>query len=74
MATWSNGANCAPASRVALRGIARRTRTILSRLAEWQERSEQRKHLAGMNERMLKDIGISRADAAREANKPFWRA
>jgi uncharacterized protein YjiS (DUF1127 family) len=30
--------------------------------------------LAGMNERMLKDVGISRAEAAREANKPFWRA
>jgi uncharacterized protein YjiS (DUF1127 family) len=25
-------------------------------------------------DRMLKDVGISRADAVREAGKPFWRA
>jgi uncharacterized protein YjiS (DUF1127 family) len=56
------------------RGIVRLLKAAINRLAEWRERSEQRKHLAGMNERMLKDVGISRADAAREANKPFWRA
>jgi len=56
------------------RGIVRLLKAAINRLAEWRERAEQRKHLAGMNERMLKDVGISRADAAREANKPFWRA
>ena len=45
-----------------------------TKLLEWQERAEQRGHLAGMDERMRKDIGISHADALREADKPFWRA
>ncbi|MGH7003819.1 MAG: DUF1127 domain-containing protein [Alphaproteobacteria bacterium] len=45
----------------------------LTKIVEWQERAEQRVHLAGMDERMRKDIGISYADAVREADKPFWR-
>jgi len=26
-----------------------------------------------MDDRLLRDIGLSRADAKREINKPFWR-
>ena len=47
---------------------------MLNRFAEWRERYDQRKTLAAMNERMLKDIGITRSDAIRESSKPFWRA
>ena len=43
------------------------------RLAEWRNRAEQRRQLAVMSERDLKDIGLGRADARREAAKPFWR-
>ncbi len=64
----------APSSLVARSGLVRGFRSILSRLAEWRERSEQRKHLAAMSDRMLKDVGITRADAVREASKPFWQA
>jgi uncharacterized protein YjiS (DUF1127 family) len=32
-----------------------------------------RRHLARMDDRLLRDIGLSRADAKREINKPFWR-
>ncbi len=42
-------------------------------LLTWQERASQRRHLASLEDRMLKDMGISRADAEREASKPFWR-
>ena len=45
----------------------------LGRIVEWQERMEQRAALSAMDERMRKDIGISYADALREADKPFWR-
>jgi len=38
----------------------------------WQERAEQRCALKELDTRQLKDIGISRADAVREAHKPFW--
>jgi len=46
---------------------------LLETLASWQERSEQRRKLASFDARMLRDIGISRAEAAREYDKPFWR-
>ena len=39
----------------------------------WQERASQRHHIAGLDERSLKDVGLSRADADSEAAKPFWQ-
>jgi uncharacterized protein YjiS (DUF1127 family) len=33
---------------------------------------ESRRHLAGMDDRMLADIGISRAEALREASRAPW--
>ena len=44
-----------------------------SRLREWRRRSRERAELAKFDERMLRDIGLSRADAWFEVNKPFWR-
>lgn len=40
----------------------------------WSGRAQQRAALATLSDRMLKDIGISRASANLEAAKPFWRA
>ncbi len=40
----------------------------------WQRRIAEREHLLALDNRMLADIGISRADAAREAGKRFWQA
>jgi len=37
-----------------------------------QERVRTRRHLAQLPDHILKDIGISRADAEAEAGKPFW--
>jgi uncharacterized protein YjiS (DUF1127 family) len=39
----------------------------------WQNRLRDRAVLQQMTEVQLKDIGISRADALGEAEKPFWR-
>lgn len=39
----------------------------------FHERARQRQALMALDDRLLKDIGVSRADAEREANKPFWR-
>ena len=38
----------------------------------WIERHRQRNALLGLNDALLKDIGISRADAVREGEKHFW--
>ena len=40
----------------------------------WRSRSNERRRLAEFDDRLLKDIGVSRADAWKEANKPFWKA
>ena len=45
----------------------------LDALATWLERARQRRALQRLDDRMLKDIGLSRADVAHEADKPFWR-
>lgn len=46
----------------------------LDRLLLWAERSTQRRHLAELNDHMLRDIGLTRADAMAETTKPFWRS
>ena len=39
----------------------------------WAVRVNQRRRLIDLPDHLLKDIGITRADAEREAGKPFWR-
>ena len=40
----------------------------------WFTRSDERQMVANLDERTLRDIGISKADVYREALKPFWRS
>ena len=42
-------------------------------ILRWTERASQRRALAALDERMLRDIGVTRIDAMRESEKPFWR-
>ncbi len=46
---------------------------LFNQLFVWQERTAERAHLASLDDRLLKDMGISRSEAAREIHKPFWR-
>jgi len=39
----------------------------------WQRRAQERKLLSAFDDRLLRDIGLTRVDAARECAKPFWR-
>lgn len=41
-------------------------------LNEWRQRARSRRELAGLSDRCLRDIGVTRYDADREARKPFW--
>ncbi len=71
-----NGRHGAPAKTVNTRkpaGFTAIVRRALETLTTWQERADGRRELLSLDERMLHDIGISRADAVREADKPFWR-
>lgn len=47
--------------------------TLLSRARAALRRRRTRLILAEMSDHMLKDIGLTRCDAVREADKPFWR-
>ncbi|HJY16488.1 MAG TPA: DUF1127 domain-containing protein, partial [Xanthobacteraceae bacterium] len=47
---------------------------IVRRIGEWQRRSRSRNELEGLSDATLRDIGITRCDAHREAHKPFWMA
>jgi uncharacterized protein YjiS (DUF1127 family) len=47
---------------------------IGSEVGEWRRRLRDRGALAVMSDRSLRDIGLTRYDADREARKPFWRA
>jgi uncharacterized protein YjiS (DUF1127 family) len=39
----------------------------------WQERARQRARLSELDERVLKDMGMTRGDAMRESHKAPWR-
>jgi len=45
---------------------------LFERMLDWQERSKQRVHLMELDDRMLRDIGMTRADAVREYRKQPW--
>jgi len=47
--------------------------SVFCTLLEWQERARQRRHLARLDDRLLKDVGLGRAEAEAEYRKPFWR-
>ncbi|GIK96999.1 MAG: hypothetical protein BroJett029_12080 [Alphaproteobacteria bacterium] len=45
----------------------------LQRVLRWLELSRQRRHLALLDDRLLRDLGLSRSDVSSETDKPFWR-
>jgi uncharacterized protein YjiS (DUF1127 family) len=66
-------AGLAPASRWhAVLWRRRRQRRIFAEL-RFAQRMRQRRALAQLSDRELRDIGLSRYDAEMELRKPFWR-
>jgi uncharacterized protein YjiS (DUF1127 family) len=55
-------------------GVGKRsTLALVDWLFSALERRRQRQALSGLDEHLLKDIGISRSDVEQEVTKPFWR-
>jgi len=57
--------------------LLRVLRAVRELLRVWGARWRERQLLADLarnDDRLLRDKGLSRAAAAREASKPFWRA
>ena len=48
--------------------------SVMSTVAAWEQRTRGRSELAQLSDHMLADIGLTRAAAATEIDKPFWRA
>ena len=65
--SWTGGFSTASWPRF---GVAMVWQTLMT----WQQRITERDRLAEMDDRMLKDMGITRVDARRESRKPFWSA
>jgi uncharacterized protein YjiS (DUF1127 family) len=55
-------------------GAAGGSGRFLNVLLAWQERAQARHGLAEQDDRLLADMGIGRAEAVIEADKPFWQA
>jgi len=47
-------------------------KALFAHVLAWQVRARERKHLATLDDRILRDVGLSRADTLRESSKPFW--
>ena len=43
-------------------------------LAGWRRRARERRELATLDSRTIRDLGLSPSDVQFEVNKPFWRS
>lgn len=59
--------------RVGMRKMGQDVLHAATAAAAWSERHGERRRLLALDDRMLKDIGLSRADAWAEGRKPVWR-
>ena len=53
-------------------GIGRAAKRLARLLCIWALRRRDRLTLAELDDRLLRDIGIDRHEALREAARPFW--
>ncbi len=47
-------------------------KNMMKTIKDWKQRVEQRRQLAGLNDHLLKDIGITRSDVMSETRKAMW--
>ena len=56
-----------------LRRLDRALAAAFDKVLVWHDRVRGRRMLRGLDDHMLRDIGIDRSDAEREGSMPFWR-
>jgi uncharacterized protein YjiS (DUF1127 family) len=59
---------------ISLKSLGALAVNAINTVLDWQDRARQRRHLGEMDDHLLRDIGLSRADLEYESSKPFWRA
>jgi uncharacterized protein YjiS (DUF1127 family) len=57
----------------AWRALHAALRPAADTISTWRERAKMRNQLLMLDDRLLRDIGITRLEARSEAEKPFWR-
>jgi uncharacterized protein YjiS (DUF1127 family) len=53
-------------------GLGARLTDLVVKVEAMLETYRQRRVLLALNDHMLRDLGLSRADTYREATRPFW--
>jgi uncharacterized protein YjiS (DUF1127 family) len=71
--SWSLENNGWRALRRAAPALAAAAMAHFETMCEWQRRYEMRARMARMDDRMLDDVGLTRAQVDAEAAKPFWK-
>jgi uncharacterized protein YjiS (DUF1127 family) len=69
---FSFAARLLTVGRKACMGLGHLLSRIWMQLQRWWELAEQRRKLALLDEYALHDLGLSRADAICESERPFW--
>lgn len=59
-----------PLGQSAMRGAAL---WLWDRLADWHASWRERQALEALDDRLLRDLGLTHEDVGRETVKPFWR-
>jgi uncharacterized protein YjiS (DUF1127 family) len=73
--TMLNGPHYGALPQLTVRPHGRRwVKRAVDAVLTWHERARERRQLMELSDHMLRDIGISRAEAFGEAEKPFWHA
>ncbi len=68
-------ANCTPqAANSRTLAWPQRLQAAAYEIIRWHDRVAERRHLRGLDDHMLSDIGLTRSDVDWESSKPFWRA
>ena len=47
---------------------------LFDQVFTWLDRARQRRHLGELDDRLLRDIGISSIEVEHEISLPFWRS
>lgn len=53
--------------------LLERLKVPLTRFNQYRQNAQQRRQLAQLPDYLLKDIGVTRAEALKESEKPFWK-
>jgi uncharacterized protein YjiS (DUF1127 family) len=59
--------------RAALEALSEASEWVFATVRLWHQRQRERAQLAALDDRMLKDIGLSHGEREFLANKPFWK-